>query len=160
AALLRAQPDLAEEVAARARGRSEQLRALLATAAALSPESSPPAAVPSPAAAPVTPDDTLTDTIPQARLTVREGAPKGLTAAIAGGVTTIGRVVTNYIHLQDNAVSRHHCRIVWDQDAYVLEDLGSTNGTRVNGAPTDRAHLRDGDLIQVGAHVLQFSLTE
>jgi subfamily B ATP-binding cassette protein MsbA len=161
AALLRAEPGLAEEVVARARGRSEQVRALLATAAALAPEPSPPAAAPSPAAAPVTPDDdTLVDFIPQARLTVQEGAQKGHTAAIAGGVTTIGRLVLNDVHLQDNGVSRRHCRIVWDQDAYVLEDLGSSNGTRVNGSRTDRARLRDGDLIQVGAHVLLFSLTE
>lgn len=47
-------------------------------------------------------------------------------------------------------VSGEHCRLLPDVDRWVVEDLGSTNGTRVNGTKIRRACLRDGDVISVG----------
>jgi ATP-binding cassette subfamily B protein len=154
AALLRAHPALAQQVAALARRRLEQMQMVLASASGSWRGSAIAlaAAASAPASAPV-------GVVPQARLAVREGAQPGQSAVLDGHGITVGRSVDNDLHLQDNAVSRHHCRIDWDQDAYVLQDLGSRNGTYVNGAPVRQARLHDGDLLQVGDQVLHFSLS-
>ncbi len=60
----------------------------------------------------------------------------------------------------DPAISAAHCRVEHSplRDAYTLVDLGSTNGTRLNGEPvTRRARLRDGDKIFLGQTVLKFT---
>ncbi len=63
---------------------------------------------------------------------------------------TIGREPTCDIVIPDRQVSRVHARLLRDDDGYTLEDLGSKNGTHVNGAPVNgKVRLRDGDLIQV-----------
>jgi pSer/pThr/pTyr-binding forkhead associated (FHA) protein len=54
-------------------------------------------------------------------------------------------------------VSRHHAELRRDTDgSYLLVDLGSTNGTMVNGERTATAHLRDGDRVGVGAATLTY----
>ncbi len=73
-----------------------------------------------------------------------------------GTSTTIGRLPDCDVVLPDPAVSRRHARIVRRGDAYVLSDLGSTNGTLVNGEPVSERELRDGDRITIGAIVLEF----
>jgi diguanylate cyclase (GGDEF)-like protein len=60
----------------------------------------------------------------------------------------------------DPAISAAHCRIQHDpmRDAYALVDLGSTNGTRLNGEPVmRRTKLRDGDKILLGQTILKFT---
>jgi diguanylate cyclase (GGDEF)-like protein len=60
----------------------------------------------------------------------------------------------------DPAISAAHCRIQHDpiRDAYALVDLGSTNGTRLNGEPVARrTKLRDGDKIMLGQTILKFT---
>jgi len=65
-------------------------------------------------------------------------------------VLTIGREPTCDIVIPDRQVSRVHARLERDPEGFTLEDLGSKNGTHVNGAPVSgRIRLRDGDLIQV-----------
>lgn len=71
----------------------------------------------------------------------------------------IGRGPGPELNLEDDGVSRLHARIVRTGDKFRLEDLGSLNGTRVNGRalPTRGSRvLRDGDWIQVGRAVLRF----
>jgi len=64
--------------------------------------------------------------------------------------TTIGRWPDNNVVIDDRWVSRHHARIVRRGLRYVVEDLGSKNGTFVNGQRlTDPQELEDGDRIQV-----------
>ncbi len=64
---------------------------------------------------------------------------------------TIGRLSDNTIILADPQVSRHHATIIWQTGAFVLQDLGSANGTYVNGQRvTGLQTLRDGDAIQTG----------
>jgi hypothetical protein len=64
---------------------------------------------------------------------------------------TIGRATTNHVRLYGNTISRRHARIVCQGGGAVLEDLGSTHGTLVNGRNVAGWHaLHDGDLIQVG----------
>ncbi|MBN2359706.1 MAG: FHA domain-containing protein, partial [Deltaproteobacteria bacterium] len=72
---------------------------------------------------------------------------------------TVGRHPDNTIQLLDANVSKFHLRLVPARDRVWLEDLGSQNGTLLNGAAIDRAPLCDGDEIAVGATRLLFSLT-
>ncbi|NNG39226.1 FHA domain-containing protein [Flexivirga sp. ID2601S] len=64
---------------------------------------------------------------------------------------TIGRGRDNSIVLDDMLVSRQHVRITADAEGLVLEDLGSRNGTYVNGRRVERTHLSEGDRIGIGA---------
>ncbi|RYG75970.1 FHA domain-containing protein [Yimella sp. RIT 621] len=63
---------------------------------------------------------------------------------------TIGRGRDNSIVLDDMLVSRKHLRITADDEGLLLEDLGSRNGTYVNGRRVERSHLQEGDRIGVG----------
>lgn len=70
----------------------------------------------------------------------------------------IGRDEECDIHLPDRQVSRNHARIFWAGDHYRIEDLGSKNGTHVNGqdvAPNTSSPLQDGDELQIA---LRFKL--
>ncbi len=63
----------------------------------------------------------------------------------------IGRAEDNALRLNDPKVSRHHARVVREGEGYVLTDLGSANGTRVNGVRLAAPHaLQDGELISIG----------
>ncbi len=68
--------------------------------------------------------------------------------------TTIGRRADNDVCLPNIAVSGEHAVVVTILSDSFLEDLGSTNGTLVNGKPIAKHFLRDGDLIDVGRHKL------
>ena len=58
--------------------------------------------------------------------------------------------------LDDSNVSRHHAEVRRQGDAYVLTDLGSTNGSKVNGAQVAQQALNDGDEITLGKTHLRF----
>jgi len=72
----------------------------------------------------------------------------------------IGRNPASDIHIDNLAVSGSHARIVKDGDTYVIEDLGSLNGTFIGGKRISRAELKDGDEILVGKHTLVFTKAE
>lgn len=66
-------------------------------------------------------------------------------------VVAIGRDDKCSITLPTAKVSRQHCRIYWNQNKYIVEDLHSKNGTYANGEPCKRQQtLEDGDEIQIG----------
>jgi FhaA, N-terminal domain/FHA domain len=73
--------------------------------------------------------------------------------------TVIGRSRECEVRLDDANVSRRHCEVVEGVDGWALVDLGSTNGTELNGRRVDRAELSDGDTITVGGSDLIFGLT-
>jgi len=76
-----------------------------------------------------------------------------------GVAKTIGRGAQADFIFDAPLVSRLHCRLTADVTGQlVLEDLGSTNGTAVNGTPTARAVLRTGDVLSVGR--VTFTVTE
>ncbi|HVC63593.1 MAG TPA: SpoIIE family protein phosphatase [Acetobacteraceae bacterium] len=71
--------------------------------------------------------------------------------------TTIGRAAPADIILEGGTVSRRHCRLELAGDRLLVSDLGSTNGTFVNGQPvTSAVALQDGAVIGVGAHRLRY----
>ncbi len=97
----------------------------------------------------------------EGRLVERSGARAGTVHVLRLPVTTIGRGGENDIVVASTLVSRRHAEIAWDGVHYILADLGSTNGTFVNGhRVTDRHVLRHGDVITIGDLTLLFSIDE
>jgi hypothetical protein len=72
------------------------------------------------------------------------------------GLVTIGRLPDCEIVLKDKGASRRHAQLRVDDDVVTLTDLGSTNGTRLNGQQVQTRVLQDGDKITVGTTVLEF----
>jgi hypothetical protein len=70
---------------------------------------------------------------------------------VGGGGLTIGRADDNDLIARDSQVSRHHGRIAGRRGTLVYLDLGSTNGSRVNGEPVTEVVLGLGDRLEVGA---------
>jgi serine/threonine protein kinase len=70
--------------------------------------------------------------------------------------TLIGRSSECDIILRASDVSKRHCRILLQGDQAVVEDLSSSNGTRVNGNEVDRAPLADGDRLEIAGHAFRF----
>jgi serine/threonine protein kinase len=68
-------------------------------------------------------------------------------------VTVIGRAADCGIILRVPDVSKHHCQILLKSNQVMVEDLGSVNGTCVNGEPVKSAELRDGDHLDVAGHI-------
>ncbi|MDF1500432.1 MAG: FHA domain-containing protein [Anaerolineales bacterium] len=88
------------------------------------------------------------------RIIVRTGPNPGTVTELTKEVSLIGRDVTNDVVIGDAEVSRQHARITRTPGGYVLEDLGSTNGTFVNGERlTTPRILNPGDLIAFGETV-------
>lgn len=92
------------------------------------------------------------------RLTLRvvQGADRGKIFSDMKTPISIGREEGNSIQLNDERISRFHCKIQEDNDHLVLTDLESTNGTRVNGQDCQLRILKFGDIIAVGRTMLLF----
>jgi two-component system, cell cycle response regulator len=75
---------------------------------------------------------------------------------------TLGRNSDAGIQVEDDGISRKHCKVVVDAtNAHQLVDLGSTNGTFLNGARVNVCTLQDGDKIQIGSNtILKYSLQD
>lgn len=87
------------------------------------------------------------------RLIVRRGPRPNEVYDLAGDVLNLGRDITNDIVINDREVSRHHLRFT-KSDGYTMEDLGSTNGTFVNGKRvTGSIALKNGDMVGLGETV-------
>ena len=72
------------------------------------------------------------------------------------GATVVGRGQDAQFRLPDTGVSRRHVEVTWDGQTAMLADLGSTNGTTVNGTPVQTWQLVDGDVVRVGQSRLVF----
>lgn len=72
----------------------------------------------------------------------------------------IGRAVDCDISIDDAAASRHHVEIQADGDTFSWKDLGSTNGTLLNGVQMLEGEFKDGDEVQIGETVLRFEIEE
>lgn len=97
---------------------------------------------------------------PSYRLIMRRGPQPNQVFELNEDVSNIGRDITNEIVINDREVSRHHLRFMKGADGVTLEDLGSTNGTFINGKRLMGAQaLKNGDMIGLGETVsLQFEV--
>lgn len=75
---------------------------------------------------------------------------------IESTMLTVGRGLSNDIILEDTRVSRHHAQLRYKTRRFWLTDLGSTNGTFINGERVTEAALRDGDKVSLGGLELTF----
>jgi len=120
------------------------------TAAAAAPAIEPPPSRPAattqvrPKEPPPTPFATLTDRSNGTRLELK------------GQRLVVGRLKACDVCLQDHNASREHAVLEREGAGWVLVDLGSTNGTLVNGEAIDRVRLLDGDVITIGVTELDF----
>ncbi|MBI5956234.1 MAG: DUF3662 and FHA domain-containing protein [Chloroflexi bacterium] len=71
---------------------------------------------------------------------------------------SLGRSLDNDVVLEDSRVSRHHARVRREGKGFVLEDLGSANGTWVNGKAVTRGRVADGDVLSLGGLELVFQV--
>ncbi len=83
-------------------------------------------------------------------LIVMEGPLKGEKAALSKDLTRIGRRDTNDWTIQDESVSGTHCEIEKDDSGFILRDLGSTNGTKVNSEEIKEQRVFRNDIIMFG----------
>ncbi|MBM7503374.1 FHA domain-containing protein [Agromyces aurantiacus] len=84
-------------------------------------------------------------------LVVVEGRRAGERVPLEAGETTVGRDAMSELAFDDEGVSRHHALLIRAADTVTIRDLGSTNGTWVNGRPAhDEIELHPGDTVQVG----------
>jgi signal transduction histidine kinase len=91
------------------------------------------------------------------RLIVLRGVDEGKQFDLAGPTTAVGRHSANPVALHDTQVSRRHLEVRAADAGFELVDLGSGNGTLLNGKPVTTSPLRSGDHITVGQTVLLFS---
>jgi len=84
------------------------------------------------------------------------GPNKGARYLLDSEVTRIGRATDNEIFLDDVTVSRKHAQVKKQARKFQLEDLGSLNGTYLNGAIATSAELKDGDEVQIGKFRMHF----
>jgi Protein of unknown function (DUF3662)/FHA domain len=85
--------------------------------------------------------------------------PDGRRVAVGTEPLVIGRLPECGVVLQDANVSRRHAELRRNGESVVVTDLGSTNGTRVNGAPVREQVLSSGDEVSVGSTRLVFEMT-
>ncbi len=72
---------------------------------------------------------------------------------------SIGRALTSDIVLDDGRVSRSHARLEGSKTGCKIYDLGSSNGTRLNGLQVDKAELKPGDVIGIGSSQLRYEIS-
>ena len=92
----------------------------------------------------------------RAMVVIHRGPSKGARFLIDSGEVAIGRSVDSPIFLDDVTVSRKQARISRAKEIFSVTDLGSLNGTYVNGAVITNSHLNDGDEIQIGKFRMHF----
>jgi pSer/pThr/pTyr-binding forkhead associated (FHA) protein len=96
------------------------------------------------------------------RLEILNGGFEGMTYDLRELEVVIGRNPTTDITLLDEGISREHALILFDDETqvYTIEDLASTNGTKVNGKRMRSAELAEGDEIQIGLTHFRFVLVK
>jgi predicted component of type VI protein secretion system len=86
---------------------------------------------------------------------MRSGPTPGATYPLEGDQLIIGRDASNGVAINDAEISRKHARLTFQGGKYVLEDLGSTNGTFVNGQRLISATvLKSGDVVSLGEQIV------
>ncbi len=91
-----------------------------------------------------------------AKITVNMGNFKVDELELEPGTLSIGRNHDNRLHINDPMVSKHHAQIVTVFNSTYVEDLGSTNGTLVNGQKAKTHTLHNGDVLTIGHYQILF----
>ncbi|MFB0978043.1 MAG: FHA domain-containing protein [Myxococcota bacterium] len=91
---------------------------------------------------------------------IRSGFYEGLEVNLDRDWIVIGRGRGADVVLAETTISRAHAAIGFDQGAFFLQDLGSTNGTTVNGVKADRQQLKNGDEVRMGRLVIGIMLPD
>ncbi len=86
---------------------------------------------------------------------ILEGNEKGMDFQIKESPTFIGRDRLAGVPVSDPKVSRQHATIFFEKNQFNLKDLGSTNGTFLNGNQITETPLKDGDMLQIGDTICQ-----
>jgi signal transduction histidine kinase len=86
-----------------------------------------------------------------------QGRDTGARYQLDGSTITVGRGTSNAIQLHDTEVSREHAEFSRRAGAFVIRDLGSSNGTYVNGEPITEQNLASGDQVQLGRTLLLYT---
>src|SRR6516225_802360 len=95
------------------------------------------------------------------QLVVVRGKPEGKVIPLVGSTFKIGRGETCHLRPNSEQVSREHAEFTIGADSVIVRDLGSRNGTLVNGkALTAEYHLKDRDLVQVGPLTFAVSISD
>ncbi len=90
---------------------------------------------------------------------VLRGETPGRVISLVGQDSVLGRdEEADVVFADDSRISREHCRVYVDESRLAVEDLGSANGTRVNGRLLSRAFLSSGSTVQIGDTVLELVL--
>jgi hypothetical protein len=84
------------------------------------------------------------------RLVAQSPEFSGKSFNLTGGEITVGRVADNQVQVEHASVSGHHAILTLDALDYVIKDLDSTNGTRINGERITQQKLRRNDILRLG----------
>jgi len=84
------------------------------------------------------------------RLVLLSEGLTGRTYELKGDKTTVGRVSDNAFEISEASVSSHHCELTLRGSDVVVKDLGSTNGTFINGEKIEEGVLKPGQILRVG----------
>jgi pSer/pThr/pTyr-binding forkhead associated (FHA) protein len=95
---------------------------------------------------------------PGASILVKSGFYEGLEVCVDRDWLVIGRGRSADVVLAEPTISRSHAAIGFDGEGFFVQDLGSTNGTLVNGAKTKRAPLKNCDVVQMGKLIIGVTL--
>jgi pSer/pThr/pTyr-binding forkhead associated (FHA) protein len=95
---------------------------------------------------------------PEGEVTIESGPDAGHTHRATDKALRLGRSPDNDVILRDPATSGHHARLERRGEGFWVVDLGSTNGTFVNGESVQERQLSHGDRLTVGQNSLQFSV--
>ena len=90
------------------------------------------------------------------RIVIKEGEGVGRDHTLGAGECVVGRDPSVDFVIEDGSASRRHFRIFQEEGSYWVEDLESTNGTRINGRKAKRWKLKDGDEVRVGGTKMAF----
>jgi two-component system cell cycle response regulator len=93
-------------------------------------------------------------------LVVLEGSSVGEVYKIEKPLTVLGRDAKCDITIWEEGVSRQHAQIEKKNQSYVISDLGSTNGTFINGSPATQTPIQEGDKIRLGDILFRFSFQD
>lgn len=93
-----------------------------------------------------------------ASVRVMRGFYEGLEVPLDRDWMVIGRGRSADLVIAEPTISRAHAAIGWDAEGFFMQDLGSTNGTKVNGQRSPLARLKDGDDLQLGKLQLRIAL--